>query len=1200
MTETGTQLTDLQHAKGERSSNMYLGSKKNQKVETWILNKNKFEDSELEYPPALYKIIDEVFVNAIDHHTDFPKLVKKIDIKLDSKGMIEVYNDGPGIPVEEVKNASGVKMYNPELIASQFRSGVNFKKRNRTKGGVNGLGLKLTNAFSDYMKLETYDSNNKVLYTQEFFDRLERVEKPVLQTKKLTKEQKIPHTKITFLPSYDEFKFKLNKNNLKTLDNIIYSRCYHAAACVSADIYYNDKLVNVKGFNEYVGLFLPDISECPRVSFSIESKEYKEYKLVWDICIAPSDDKFQQVSIVNGMVMLSGGNHIKHIQNLIVDELKPKITKELPKNSKFNKNIIINNIFIFMIGRVVDANFSGQRKDKLDNPIKEFESFKIKKTDYIRIWEVLKEHILYKFTKKDNKTNRVIRGTVKANKYQPAKFAGHKTKFKKCGLFVSEGDSADGTVNAGITDRNNSLNYDYWGRYSIQGVIVNAQKEHKEMKIKGKKVLIPTPKFKNSERIQTLFKILNLDPNKKYKTNDDFNTLRYGFVVVATDQDEDGKGQIFGLVVNLFMILFPELVKRGYIKRLNTPIVRVYPKIKSKKYKVKNFYTVPQYEEWKKNNDISKYKEPSYYKGLASHDPKETKNMFSDVIFNKMVHTYFVDEEAFEKIRIYFGHDTTNRKIALSTPVDKIPSEGPNISITEQLDIDTKSYQRDNIIRKLPHICDGLVQSRRKVMFTARNVFGKTNTTNNKITTAVLASNTIIKANYHHGDASLQDTIVRLAQNYIGGRFLPYLTPKGNCGSYPYGGKDHGQSRYVKVKLNQRLTYQVFPSEDDYLLPYIEEDGKRVEPKYYVGVLPVSIMENMSLPGTGWKICVYARHYKDVIDNVRNLILKNKKPKKMKIFIPGCHESEYKKVLCDKKTQQYSIGQYKKGDNSDELIITRMPIECYSGLMKEPFGNVNKDKKDSKRYWINKDEIDTIQDNTTADGKFTEVIIQFRKDGLKYVLDNYGNEYFDPIIDYLDLKQSLKANINMIDENYCVKEYKSYEEVLLDWFEIRKNLYIDRINREIILTELRILYYKNLIKFNKNYESYNINNKIAEEKAIKILSDEKYHMFNKTLLDNPKYTKNEDLVYEIMENKNNISYNYLLDLSIKRLTKKFYQERIDKIKELEDYLKYLKDQGDYNFIGAKQWLEEIDRLEETITLGIKYGWDYSEDEVEFE
>ena len=77
---------------------------------------------------------------------------------------------------------------------------------------------------------------------------------------------------------------------------------------------------------------------------------------------------------------------------------------------------------------------------------------------------------------------------------------------------------------------------------------------------------------------------------------------------------------------------------------------------------------------------------------------------------------------------------------------------------------------------------------------------------------------------YHHGEVSLQGTIVNLAQDFIGSNNLNFLEPIGQFGSWHMGGKDSASPRYIYTKLSP-LTWLVFWEEDDKILNYLKEDG---------------------------------------------------------------------------------------------------------------------------------------------------------------------------------------------------------------------------------------------------------------------------------------------------------------------------------------------------------------------------------------
>ena len=99
------QISMIEHVK---TRSMWAGSKTSQTIESYVLSTSDdekiFQFENLKYPPALLKIIDEIIVNAIDHHVLNSKLVTEIRISVMPTGEIEVYNNGPGIHIEKTKN----------------------------------------------------------------------------------------------------------------------------------------------------------------------------------------------------------------------------------------------------------------------------------------------------------------------------------------------------------------------------------------------------------------------------------------------------------------------------------------------------------------------------------------------------------------------------------------------------------------------------------------------------------------------------------------------------------------------------------------------------------------------------------------------------------------------------------------------------------------------------------------------------------------------------------------------------------------------------------------------------------------------------------------------------------------------------------------------------------------------------------------
>lgn len=1246
------QISMLEHAK---KKSMWSGSKNLQTIESYVLTNSEdgkvFQLEDLKYPPALLKIIDEVIVNAIDHHTHYPKLVTEIKIAVSDTGEISVYNNGPGIPVEKTKNINGVEMYLPQLIASEFLAGDNLDDDgSNTKGGTNGIGLKLACAFSKILSLETIDAQSKQLYKQSFREGLTVIDLPELKPAGATK----PYTKISFTPDYTEFKINA-KSFLPTLRKLLETRTWQAAAYTSAKVYYNEVLIPVKTFEDFCQMFTENLVLSTSMIKSDKPSEYP-----WEICMAVSDGKERHMSIVNGVYMPKGGSHIQYIQNQIVANLRDRVEKEIKKSGvKFNKNYITNNVFVFMKGPIPSPEFLSQTKEAISDPIEKFSQYEIPARDWARIWSLLEPAILATFLKKqlgETKT-RANRGKVDVPKYKEAKYCRDAKKCHQCGLIVTEGDSASGTADTGLLAKASpNFNYDWFGVFSIGGVPVNGLKESMELKKKktkddldvpvvrvgpklrgnaraaasaasaaekqkeeqkeeqnakpekrSKRVLIrskddismppkriPNKKIQENERIASLNKVLGLDYNKSYEMTEigdrEFKTLRYGYIVGLTDQDLDGFN-IFGLLATYVMTYWPALIQRGYLRRINTPVIRAYPK--NKKLTVKEFYSEREAREWVMSQGEAGIKNKytlKYYKGLGTHKQafKEVTQIFKNI--DQKIRTYTLDAESFKTMYIYYGMDTKPRKIHLADPNIGEPLETLQVPISQHFNIDTKLYQRDNIIRKLLAVPDGFVDSRRKVFFAARK------NGRNEIKVQGLAGKVVADANYHHGEASLEQTIVRMAQGYPAARNLPLLLPLGAFGTRAKGYKDYAAPRYIYTTINYRLADKMFRKEDDYILEYEVDDGDRYEPKYYVPIIPYVLLEDNQLPATGWKISIYARDIKDIFANTRNMITgKITKCAKLRPWVRG-----FKGSIRTYKNRSYYVGVYNYDSSDNTIHITELPPGIYSNAyLKGPDDGKFK-KSDEKKGIQALEWIADFEDNTAMEGVD---ITLFLKDGAYSAITSedskYGNEVFDPFEDYLGLKEPIYHHINLVNEKHEVVEYKSYEEVFDAWFEFRKNLYAVRIERELIITDLEISMLQNMQRFSQNHNSYGIANEISAEKASDILKKNKYEIFNHTVLENPRYTSVEVLRDTIRLEEYGASYDYILTMSYRDLTENAYAKRKSRIAELLERKQYLID-DDGMFPGAKIWLLELLELETAIQAGLASDWFYGENDYTFE
>lgn len=1165
--------------------NLYLGSKNETENIVWVINKNtdQLEKETISYSIALTNSLFESLQNTVDHclKTKSIKGLNKCDtIKLNfnhETGEISVFNNGQGIKVEKFNNT---EQYIIEVIFSEYLSGSNFNNDAEIKIGANGLGIKLLNTVSEYFIVETSDTINKMYYTQKFEKNNSIKNKPVIEKfTKITKEKKVPHTKITFLPDYKLFNTSPEKIK-ETLDKLLFTYLTYISVYLGEkyNIYYNEELITKKKLTDLSESILDkeDIITCKLANKNNKKEDFLEI----NIGIYESNDGQEHISLINGLYVSNSGSHLRYINKLILENLKSKLEKKLKDKVKITNKLISNFLFIFIKGDLKNLEFKNQCKNEISVSETRFKDYEFDKKVYKQIWDKLESEFDRIYLDKISKENVTKKATKLKGikKYRSADKAGTIEAYK-CTLLIPEGDSAESCVRNGLTS-NKSLGYKYYGIFNIQGVPLNVRKEIdiKEIKKNGKisQIIDKKKKLLENERINSLIKVMNLNYSYSYDLTEEgekeYKSLRYGKVLIATDADTDGLGMICSLILNFFNVFFPKLLERKIINIFATPLIRAYP-TKKNQY-VEEFFNIDDYNEWIAKNNVNDYK-INYIKGLATHSNMEIKYMFKDI--NKNIYKFELDSKANNYFEIYFGNDADKRKEILSK--EEIYKEENYkerykqklISCSYQLNINTKEFQLDNIQRKMPHIIDGLNPARRKVLAGSLKKFKQSN---NKLKVFQLGGFIAEHMLYHHGSDSLNKTIINMAQNFPGSRNIPLLLPIGQFGSRYKGGDDAGSPRYIDTKLNKTITDLLYPYKDQDLLEYNVIDGVIAEPKYFIPILPTVLLEDVSLPSTGWKIEIYARDISQVITNVKNLINdENTKLIKMKYF-----KNQFKGREIKNKNVNLLIGIYKIDPNvKDEVIITELPPKVWNEKYIE-----NLEKKDF---------IDEILDESTITDVYLKV--KFKKGELTKLIESYEtnknkSEYLNAIEFNLGLYTKINHHINLYNINNTVKEFKKYEDILYEWYVIRKECYFKRINRELIILKYKILILENKIKFIENHETYNIS-KQSDIIANKILKENKFIALNKTIIDNPGLLSNEELEYNILHVKE--SYDYLLNLSYRKMNKESYENNQTKLQELKKLIKYYQQKDIYKSI----WNQEIDDLYKELKDKFKNGF-YQENE----
>jgi DNA topoisomerase-2 len=1285
---------------------MWGGSANLIEILTFIMDKWKVSLEKTNISDRFIKCFDELITNAADQCSKTAKLKKphKMDslwVEFDIEtGKIIVANNGDGFDVI-IHPEDEKKRYVPEIITTEALRGSNFtKEKDNTRAGTNGVGSKLANAHSLEFTLETYDIKRKKHFKQTSRNHIDIIEPPIITDGDETTE---PLTKIEFQLDYaavgygsldpydpndkdktkskDKFrKINITKNDFIQLEKVIRMRVAQMSVFLgeSCTVYYNKEEVPFKtleslaaaiyeGKTIYVGS--ANLYDCPAKSISDADKNNekeiekiktfnKSRKLLskWQIIVAIDVQNTEQLSFVNGVVCTEG-NHLEKIKDEIHSAAKEKAKDLIESSSVKYHGQLMSGIAIMMSGMIPNVQWGGgQLKTAIKMDKKEFIGLEIDKKIIKDVCEVLYDRMLIS-KGQSKKTNNV---KIKSDKYEKAAKLGSDSF-----LILSEGDSADSTVQIGRRDKKCDISGPNFGTFILGGVPMNSRKEVEIREIAGHEpIKIMSKRLTNNETFQQLEAVLNLDKNKKYDTQKERSTLNYGGIIMIADEDLDGYS-ILTLTMNHFDVFWPELIKCGFIKRLRTPLIRLYPKLKNSKSKVLEFFNENKAKSFlAADNNKEKYT-VSYYKGLSAHEHHEIIHMFTNIRNNLITFNY--DDKARETFELYYSDNVAPRKIEFSTPVEELTDAESNklekekiIDCSIQIKKFTKDYKLDNLTRKLPSIADGFVITRRRILFGAIYKFGYSGS-NDVMKIFQFGGSVAENANYHHGDGSLNTCITNMARSILTMEQLPVLQNKGNTGSEFKGGADAGSPRYVGVRLNRNLVAVLYPKADLTVLDYIWEDNKRSIPKYYAPIAPTIIFRAEKIPADGWNYITWARDIPATLDVLRNMI-KDTLDKRRKIKIPAS-SAGYKGILTAEKDDEYTLGTYEATEK--EIIITNLPLRVWAHpymrifLKKEEYKDSNRPNVIKKRVIANEysDEYKAYFD---GDGPINEctndsIRIKFKlKPGaldkikksknlmdveniidkgepiIKYAgsddsnnnnnTNDEGEEYDDSeapeikqytnkdkigdeIQKFFGLVVRMRHNLNILSSKGAVSEYKNYEDILKDWFPIRKEIYERRIKREHTLIEIEIKYLKELLRFLSTYKEIGMSENLEENKIIELLEKNKFHKINSRVYNNPGYADEnptEQLNKLIFETDNDYTYLFntrIIDRSVNN------QNKIkSKISELEARLNIInveikKDK----FVGASQWLREIDEFEKVYNVGIATKWTYGEnDHVQFE
>eukprot|EP00892_Ulva_mutabilis_P007081 jgi/Ulvmu1/4745/UM020_0029.1 len=992
----------------------YIGSIEHQQQTLWVHDGEKMVSKPVSFVPGLYKIFDEILVNAADNKVRDPTMdTLRVDID-EATGAIKVWNNGSGVPVEMHKKEG---VYVPELIFGHLLTSSNYEDtQKKVTGGRNGYGAKLANIFSTEFIIETCDGSREKRYKQVFTNNMSDKTKPKITSCKA----KDNWTSVQFKPDFA--KFSMDGMDEDTV-SLMRKRTYDLAGVLGSTVkvYYNGQRLPIKTFQDYVNLYLgPKDTGAARV--------YEKNGTRWEIVISPTDGQFQQVSFVNSICTLKGGTHVKLIMDQVCKHLAEAINKK-NKNAKVKEFMVRNHLWIFVNCQVENPAFDSQTKETLTLKASSFGSnceLSAKFMDNvgkIGVSESVLALANFKQTNQLKKTDGAKRSRVTGiPKLDDANNAGGRSS-DKCTLILTEGDSAKSLAISGLS----VVGRDNYGVFPLRGKLLNVREA-------------TTAQVNKNAEITALKQIIGLQHGKEYS---DVKALRYGKVMIMTDQDQDGS-HIKGLIMNYLHHFYPSLLKvPGFLVEFITPIVKA-----TKGHQVKVFYTIPEYEAWKEEVGNLRGWKIKYYKGLGTSTSKEAKEYFAALTSHRKTFVWTGDEDGQSLELAFSKKKVEQRKIWLKdfVPGTFLDHEAEEITYSDFVHRELILFSRADLDRSIPCMLDGLKPGQRKILFACfkRNL-------KNDVKVAQLSGYVAEHSAYHHGETSLQSTIVGLAQDFVGSNNINLLYPSGQFGTRLQGGKDSASARYIFTRLAP-LARHLFNEADDALLEYQTEEGQRIEPKWYLPILPTVLVNGAEGIGTGWSTSIPNYNPLEVVDNIRKML--DGEP--MEDMLPWYRNfnGEIREIPAARNAtgKSFQISGIVHQDEEGNLEISELPVRKWTQDYKEWLDALVKPADGEGPALVS----DFKEHHTDTEVSFTVTLTDV---GLRTAQEKGISTFFK-----LQTKIST-SNMMLFNADGLIEKFTTPEHILTDFYSIRLEYYERRRKHLLREAELQLQRISNKVKF---------------------------------------------------------------------------------------------------------------------------------------
>lgn len=524
---------------------------------------------------GIYVLLKEAMDNSIDEF--MMGFGKTIEVTV-ADGKVVVRDHGRGIPLGKVIDVSSKMNTGGKYDSKAFKKSV----------GLNGVGIKAVNALSSYFKVSSFREGEEK--TAEFERGYIVNDYPIVET------DSDNGTLTEFIPDDTIFKdYHYEKEHIEPLlKNYVFLNS-------GLTIIFNGKRFNSR--NGLVDLLNENMTTDPL--YPIIHLKGEDIELV----LTHSDQYGEEYySFVNGQHTTQGGTHLAAFREAVAKTIK----EYYPKN--FDYADIRSGIIGAISVKVEEPVFESQTKTKLgskdigpDGPsIGKFIGDFVKREldNYLHINHETSEFLLQKIQDSE-KERKAIAGVTKLARERAKKANLHNRKLRDCrthlndskgknqedsSIFITEGDSASGSITK-------SRDVNTQAVFSLRGKPLNSFGLTKKV-------------VYENEEFNLLQAALNIE--------DGIEGLRYNKVIVATDADVDGM-HIRLLLITFFLQFFPDLIKKGHVYILQTPLFRV-------RNKKETIYCYSEEERISAINKLSPSPEITRFKGLGEISPDEFRH----------------------------------------------------------------------------------------------------------------------------------------------------------------------------------------------------------------------------------------------------------------------------------------------------------------------------------------------------------------------------------------------------------------------------------------------------------------------------------------------------------------------------------------------------------------------------------------------